>query len=216
LSTTYSGVPGNVSLGSVVQVTIPQDGVDTEGVASVNTPFQKIADYLEYLRNGSGAEMHGLAASGGPGTFTCSGTANTDTAFTGNPGPNWGNVAASTWGSDVTADTTNGRLTAVRAGRYRISFRGYFQASQAGTIIHFQKNTVVRTIPNGTTPDSDGSDALVPVSPGGYVSLELTWVLAAADYVQIAARSNVASATIIYVISTYGTLSTFRMERVGV
>jgi len=34
--------------------------------------------------------------------------------------------------------------------------------------------------------------------------------------VQIAARSNIASATIINVISIYGTISTFKMERVGV
>jgi hypothetical protein len=62
LSTPYNANPANVSLGTAVQVTIPQDGVDTESVASINTPIQKSADYIEAIRSA-------LSTSGAAETF---------------------------------------------------------------------------------------------------------------------------------------------------
>lgn len=47
---TYNAIPGNVSLASAVQVSVPADGVDSMAVSTVNTGLQKEADYLEAIR----------------------------------------------------------------------------------------------------------------------------------------------------------------------
>jgi hypothetical protein len=49
MSSTYTGVPGNVSLGSAVQETIPGDG-DARSASATNVGMQKLADYLEATR----------------------------------------------------------------------------------------------------------------------------------------------------------------------
>jgi len=53
VSTVYTGVGGNVSLASPVQITVPSDG-DGDSAVSVNIPFQKGADYLEAFRLSAG------------------------------------------------------------------------------------------------------------------------------------------------------------------
>jgi hypothetical protein len=53
LSTTYTGVPGNISALTPVTATIPADG-DALSAASVNTPLQKLADYVAFLEQQAG------------------------------------------------------------------------------------------------------------------------------------------------------------------
>lgn len=45
MSTPYSGIPSNVSLGSPISITVPADG-DPDSAATVNVPLQKLADYI--------------------------------------------------------------------------------------------------------------------------------------------------------------------------
>lgn len=49
MSTTYTGVAGNVSLSAAPQLTIPSDG-DTLAVASVDVGLQKLTDFVDYFR----------------------------------------------------------------------------------------------------------------------------------------------------------------------
>lgn len=49
MATTYTGSAAGGSFATAAQISIPQDAVETLGVASVNVPLQKIADYIANL-----------------------------------------------------------------------------------------------------------------------------------------------------------------------
>lgn len=122
MSTTYNGSAAGGPLNAVVSITIPADGVDTLGVASVNTPLQKAADYLEAVRQAT--------------AYACF-------SYVGNPGnaasTNYFAWAASSQGA-VAANPTAG---ANGQTRHIIPFAGVFRkiairttnATVGGTII---------------------------------------------------------------------------------
>jgi len=47
--TPYTGVGSNVSPSTSPSISIPQDGVDSESVATVNTFAQKLTDYVAQI-----------------------------------------------------------------------------------------------------------------------------------------------------------------------
>jgi hypothetical protein len=55
MSTTYTGVPGNVTASAAPTTTIPQDAVDSLNAASVNVALQKLTDYVAQIESQAGA-----------------------------------------------------------------------------------------------------------------------------------------------------------------
>jgi hypothetical protein len=54
MSTTYTGVPANVTASAAPTTTIPQDAVDSLNAASLNVALQKLTDYIAQIETQAG------------------------------------------------------------------------------------------------------------------------------------------------------------------
>jgi hypothetical protein len=167
--TPYTGNAGNVSLGSAVSISIPQDGVDSLAVSTVNTPMQKEADYLEALhQNYSGAIV----------------------TFVANPG-NAANTGYWAWIAGSQAAVALNPTTDQGVGQNRIlipfsgSLRGFkFKTGQttAGNPVTVQVNNITQStlsqfvVSTGTVAGTLGGNsggALFGVAAGDLVSVQI-------------------------------------------
>jgi len=176
--TPYTGVPGNVSLGAAVQISIPQDAVDTESVASVNVPLQKEADYLEairgFLASGSATETFDAATfpplSFGAGWTAPSSRFGSDSAYVRDTGsPITGTASANRPGSQTANSTSSMGLSTffLTPGRFLFDLKVTCNINAGDHLDLYIDGVLTGKWYSATGPTTEGGRYVSEILPAG-------------------------------------------------